>query len=228
VVLEKITKKDCQVTRHGELEEILLLPRRADQAVRRGALSYSPQEFIPDNKGEFVIRDLEAGRYHLELQLPSDHWYLKTMSVADATPAKPAVAKALNSSLGSTGISLKSGEKLGGVNIILAEGAAGLSGRLEGEKPAARMRVHLVPIEEDYVDDVLRYAEVVTRDGAFTFSHLAPGKYWILSRAVPQDESDERPANPVAWDSAARAKLRAEAEAVNKAVELMPCQRLKE
>lgn len=231
VSLEKINKTDCPITRRGELEEVLLLPRREDQAVRRGTFSYFLQDTIPDDKGEFRIRDLEAGRYRLSPQLPSDYWYVKAMTLtgtavapATRTPAaKPAVP-----SFAASGITLKSGEKLSGVTIALAEGAAALSGHLEGKKPASRMRVHLVPAEKDVADEVLRYAEVVTRDDAFTLGNLAPGKYWLVARPVPENESDERPAKPMAWDAVARLKLRAEAEAANNAVELTPCQRVKE
>jgi len=227
VVLEKTPKTDCKITRRGELEEVLLLPRREDQATRRGSLSHLLQDAMPDDKGEFVIRDLEAGRYCLIPQLPSDHWYVKAMTVG-ATSTKPAAVKAPMSSLAMTGITLKSGETLSGVVISLAEGAASLSGRLEGKTLAARMRVHLVPAEKDAADEVLHYAEVVTRDGTFTFSHLAPGKYWILPRAVPENESDEKPAKPTAWETGARVKLRREAEIANQVLELSLCQRVKD
>ena len=73
---------------------------------------------------------------------------------------------------------------------------------------------------------VLAYA--IPYDGAFTITNLAPGKYWLLARAVPDDESDEKPAKPVAWDANERAKLRQTAEAANQAITLMACQRAKE
>ncbi len=88
--------------------------------------------------------------------------------------------------------------------------------------------MHVVPAETEAVADVLRYHEVVTRDGSFVLNHLAPGKYWLLARAVPDDESDEKPAKPVAWDASERAKLRREAEAANQAVVLTSCQRMKD
>ena len=90
------------------------------------------------------------------------------------------------------------------------------------------MRVFLVPAEKDAADDVLRYYEAVTRDTSFVLQHLAPGKYWLLARAVPEDESDEKPAKPVAWDATERAKLRQAAEAANQSIELTACQRVKD
>lgn len=227
VRLEKLAKSDCQSTRRGELAESLLVLRREESESRRRSYMNHSLRSTPNDEGEFVIQDLEAGRYRLILQLPSDHWYVKAMTVG-ATSTKPAAVKAPMSSLAMTGITLKSGETLSGVVISLAEGAASLSGRLEGKTLAARMRVHLVPAEKDAADEVLRYAEVVTRDGTFTFSHLAPGKYWILPRAVPEDESDEKPAKPTAWETGARVKLRREAESANQILELSSCQRVKD
>jgi hypothetical protein len=232
VVLEKRDKNDCPITRHGALAELSLVPRREDKETRRGSLYFPVGDATPNDKGEFVVGDLEAGRYRLNAQLPSDHWFIKAMSLPTTAPARPtrtaAAAKAAAPSFAASGLTLKSGEKLGGVTITLAEGAAALSGRLEGKKLAVRMRVFVVPAEKEAADDVLRYYEVVTRDTNFALQHLAPGKYWLHARAVPDDEADEKPAQPVAWDATERAKLRQAAEAANQTIELTTCQRVKE
>lgn len=222
VVLEKTAKTDCPITRRGDVEETLLNPRREDTEMRRSIMAFAFQDATPNDKGEFTVRDLEAGRYRLTPQLPSDHWYVKAMTLPRTATAKAAA------SFAATGLTLKSSEKLGGVTITVAEGAAGLSGRLEGKRPAARMRVFVVPAEQDAAGEVLRYAEAITRDGTFMFTNLAPGKYWLHARAVPEDEADEKPAKPVAWDATARGKLRADAEAANQVMELTPCQRAKD
>ncbi len=227
VALEKLDKAGCRITRRGLLEEILLIPQGEDQG-RRGAFGRFAQATTPDDRGEFVIRDLEAGRYRINLQLPSDHWYVKAMSLADAAHAKNLVARTNMPSLGASGITLKGGEKLTGLALTIAEGAAGVSGRIEGKKLPPRLRVHLAPAEAEAASDALRYAEVVTRDGNFSLNHLAPGKYWLLARAVPDDESDEQPAKPVSWDADARARLQREAKAANQVIELTPCQRAKD
>jgi hypothetical protein len=235
VVLEKLNKTECQITRRGELEELLLVPRREDREARRGMFAYIIQDATPNDKGEFLVRDLEAGRYRLNVQLPSDHWYVKAMNFATATaavarpaPARTAAARTTVPSLAASGLTLKGGEKLAGVTVTIAEGAAELRGRVEGKNLPSRLRVHLVPAEAEAAADALRYHEVVTRDGAFAFQHLAPGKYWLLARAVPDDEADEKPAKPAAWDANERAKLRREAEAANKVLELTTCQRVKD
>ncbi|MBL8191139.1 MAG: hypothetical protein JNK38_24185, partial [Acidobacteria bacterium] len=58
------------------------------------------------------------------------------------------------------------------------------------------------------------------------FKHLAPGKYWLLARSIPDTEKDTQ--RPAAFDSTERAKLRKEAEAANQQLELLPCQRVKD
>lgn len=220
----------CVIKRRGAVEETLLTARRDEKETR--LTRFSSAEALPDEKGEFGLRALAAGTYRLHLQLPSDHWYLKAMILPGAPPAKtpaPRVAAPKAAAINAaTGVTVRSNEKLTGLAITLAEGAAALSGRVAGEKLPARLRVHLVPAEKDAAADLLRYYEVVSRDGIFALSNLAPGKYWSLVRAVPEDESEEKPAKPVAWDATERAKLRQAAEAAKQAIELTACQRAKE
>ena len=74
---------------------------------------------------------------------------------------------------------------------------------------------------------MLRYAEIAVDDGgAFSISNLAPGRYFILARAVSDEEFMERESLPVAWDAANRKRLRREAETANVTVELQRCQRV--
>ncbi len=221
VTMETIEKKDCPLTRRGVMEEVSLTYQRDERDTR----TLGTTETAPDEKNEFGWQELLAGRYRLATMLPSDHWYLKAMTVtAKPTTAKTPASKPLD--VARQGLDLKAGEKLTGVTLTIAEGAAELRGRVTGTDLPARLRVHLIPAEKD--DDVLRYFEVVTRDGAFTFGNLAPGKYWLVTRLVPEDESDEKPAKPVAWDANERAKLRREAVAANNAIELTACQRVKD
>ena len=99
----------------------------------------------------------------------------------------------------------------------------------EGARPPARLRIHLVPAEAGNANDVLRYAEALSRsDGAFSLSNIAPGKYWLIARAAPDEEmSDSSPA-PIAWDANERVKLRHEAMAAKNEIELRPCRRIKD
>ncbi|HEV2666952.1 MAG TPA: hypothetical protein VG324_18675, partial [Blastocatellia bacterium] len=178
--------------------------------------------------------NLEADRYFLEPRLPNENWYVKAITAPASTSAlaRGAAARgALPADVARNGIALKAGEKVSGVTVTIADGAGAVSGKVapdkEGLRLPARMLVHLVPVETAAADDPLRYSEVATgRDGAFQFKNMAPGKYWLITRAVQDDKPDDSPPAPVAWNAIERAKLRKEAEALKIEIELKPCQRI--
>ena len=86
--------------------------------------------------------------------------------------------------------------------------------------------MYLVPADRELANNVLRYSETfVKSDGSFALENLAPGRYFILSRVEAPTEPDTLP-RPMAWDAAARAKLRRDAEAANTIIELKPCQQV--
>lgn len=91
----------------------------------------------------------------------------------------------------------------------MAEGAATVSGRViagqAGVSLPTNLRVHLVPAEPEASDYILRYAEKRAEpDGDFSLTNIAPGKYWILARKIPDDESREAATNPAARDATER------------------------
>src|SRR5439155_17160086 len=140
-------------------------------------------ERTPNNKGDFLISALEAGRYRLETKLSGEHWYVRAITLpAPARNQKPIDAAR-------DGLALKAGERVKDLIVTVAEGAASMRGKVTvtvGAKLPARLRVHVIPTERESADDVLRYAQVnANRDGSFTLTNLAPGKYWLLARAIP-------------------------------------------
>jgi len=236
-VLE-VTPGVCESKRKWSLEEALL-------AIRPGT---KPGESTParsrevvnglTEKGEFTVYYLAADRYFLEPRLPNENWYVKAITAPASTSASAntsgaAARGALSADISRNGITLKAGGKISGVVATIADGAAGLSGKVippaEGSRLPARLRIHLIPAEARAADEVLRYAEVYARsDGSFLFSNLAPGKYWMIARAAPDDETSGRPVAPIAWDATERAKLHREAMAAKNEIELQPCGRLKD
>src|SRR5262249_56750922 len=105
-------------------------------------------------KGESTVYNLEANRYFLEPRLPNENWYVKAMTgpPSTAAPARGAGGRgAPPSDVARNGITLKAGEKVSGVTVTIADGAAGLSGKIvpatEGARLPSRLRVHLVPAE---------------------------------------------------------------------------------
>jgi len=224
VTVEKAARK-CEAARDSRLNEVVVRARR-DEPGEKGAATPSPAWSHPSGEaneaGAFSIRGLKAGRYRLETPLPGADWYVKEMRLGGAPAAASGLAR--------NGVTLKSGERLSNALITLGGDAAGLKGKVVADGEArlpARMLAHLAPAEPEARDESLRFAETrVESDGQFSFSNLAPGKYWLLARPIPDSESNDEPARPAAWDASERAKLRREAEAANVVIELKPCQRL--
>ncbi|HSE98864.1 MAG TPA: hypothetical protein VLD57_11420, partial [Blastocatellia bacterium] len=195
-------------------------PEREYLSLLDGFLSTSLSE-----GGEVLIRHTDAGQHFIVIDLPAGPLYVKAISLPVATPGAAKIDAARN------GINLKAGGRLDGLVITLAEGAARLAGKVapakEGSALPARMRVHLVPAEQESAEETLRYAEVLTgADESFEFFNIAPGRYWVVVRAVPEEESPEVAPRPLAWDASGRAGLRFEGEAINAVVELKPCSHL--
>jgi Carboxypeptidase regulatory-like domain len=224
----------CESKRKWSMEEALLALRFE---AKLGEANHARSQTIVNGlseKGEFTVYNLTANRYFLEPRLPNENWYVKaiTASASTSTPGR-AARSALQADIARNGITLKSGEKVAGVTVTIADGASGMSGKVvpatEGARPPARLRIHLVPAEAGDANDVLRYAEAFSRnDGAFSLSNIAPGKYWLFARAAPDEGmSDSSPA-PIAWDANERAKLHHDAMAAKNEIELQPCRRIKD
>jgi carboxypeptidase family protein len=181
----------------------------------------------PDKDGGFTLKNLEAGRYRISADLPDENWYVRAITQS-ATPKPPSPMDVARG-----GVTLKQGEKKSGIEMIIAQGAASLSGRVvpssEGAQLPKRLRVHLIPAEAAAADDLLRYAEAPVRgDGSFEFKHVAPGKYLLSARQVSEKETSDDQARQLAWDAIERAKLRREAAAAKNEIELKVCERVKE
>jgi hypothetical protein len=128
---------------------------------------------------------------------------------------------------------LKAGGRIEGLTFTIAEGAAAVSGKVvaasESEKLPTKLRVYLVPMEKERADDLLSYAQTqIWNDDTFSFRNLAPGRYWLLTKEISNEETLQTAPRRLYWDAAGRAALRKEAEAASAVVELRHCQQLKE
>ena len=172
---------------------------------------------VPNEQGEFTLRPLEAGQYHLRFDLPAPTWYVRTI----AGLVGPAVGKA--APLPSDQFTLKPGQALDNIVATIAGNAARLQGRVSAIK-GARLRIHLVPADTAQAEDLLRYDETLAAsDGTFQFDHIAPGKYWLLAQAVAANEPLETQRRLQVWDNAARKQLRKDAELAAVVFEARPC-----
>jgi hypothetical protein len=223
----------CKAPEQFRVEEILIGAKRDERTSGvplSERLTIQPGMILgsvtPEKDGGFALKNVEAGRHWIIPDLPDDGWYARAMTQTTAGAQKPV-------DIGRAGLTLKQGEKLSGVEIRIAQGAAGLSGKVvpmkEGGQLPRRLRLYLVPAETAAADDPLRYAETDAQgDGAFEFKRVAPGKYWLHSRQAPDKDVINDPARPAAWDQPERAKLRRESEAAKNEIELKPCQRVKD
>jgi Carboxypeptidase regulatory-like domain len=231
-----------QSVRRSVVEEIVL---RAvlDEPDRRAPSprfsSYDIYGRAPNAKGEFALKNLDAGRYRITANLPDDGWHIRAIKQTGVVTAKPptggaTVATGMSKNpvdIMRNGMAITPGDRLSGVEVIIAQGAATLNGRVvpaKGRLPA-RLRAHLIPAELAIADDVIHYAQVDLRDdGSFTFKHIAPGKYLIHLRQLTEKEASDDQIRPVAWDKVERTKLRREATTAKNEIELRPCERVKD
>jgi hypothetical protein len=241
-------KLACPPARAPRAAESVISARRVDagHAADPGSAFFpAASETVPDDKGEFHLRGLKAGHYQLLVRLPAADFYVRAVTLANApannappAPAAPGKTARPAPAIGDParlGFTLQTGERLSGLNLHVAAGAAGVRGRIAAANGGAgasaagvALRVHLVPAEREQADNLLRYAESrVAADGAFAFAHISPGRYWLLARPAPNapDAPDNSPL-PLAWEADARARLRREAEAARAPLALAPCQRI--
>ncbi len=223
--LNPVNETACALPRKPFLTETLLRAVSETQqsvAPATGGLNFGARRVAPDAQGAFTLRGLRAGRYRLATELPAATWYVRslqwdkpapTAATARKAPVTPAPAPA---NPARDGLNVKQGERATGLLVTVAEGAASLSG-----KAKAYQLVHLIPAEKEAADDLLRYAQTyMQKDGAYRFTNLAPGKYWLLAQTAKPTE------RPLAWDAAQRLALRRAAETTGTSVELQPCQKL--
>lgn len=233
-VVVETSQTPCEKSARISAQEVFLVARPEEKPITAAEpiARASSAEARIDDKGLFEIRGLSAHRYRFWVNLPNESLFVKSISLDSApntAPARP--VSGAGTDISRNGILAKRGEKLSGVSVIVAEGAASLRGRAmiekSGSRLPSRLRIHMVPSETTSADAVLRYAETFSdSDGKFALTGIAPGKYWLLVIGVPEDEPFDRPASPRAWDAADRIKLRREAEAAKVEIELKACQRV--
>ena len=180
---------------------------------------------VADAKGSFTLRNLPSGSYRIDPSPPASGWYVKSIAVG---AAQTATARAASLLVARDGLALRSGERVSGLTVTIAEGAASFRGRVtaaEGQSLPANLRVYLVPAEKDSVGDVLRFFETLPDTaGSFAMGNIAPGHYWMIERAA--DESEPKTVKPIRQDSALRSQVLKEAEKTRNEIQLQPCQRI--
>jgi len=214
---------ECEGRREASFEESIISLRRDLAKDEPHAMQFSSPNTAPDDRGEFTIKGLQQARYRIEPQLPSETWYVRSIT----SPAPD--GKTTDLSAG--GVPVRQGDKVTGLTITVTEGAAAIRGKViaarEGASLPLHLRVHLLPAEPESADDLLRYREIVVeRDSTFALTNLAPGKYLLIALPAEVNESGIEVSQPVAWDIVSRKRLRSDAEAINALIDLKSCDRL--
>ncbi|HEX8186392.1 MAG TPA: carboxypeptidase-like regulatory domain-containing protein, partial [Blastocatellia bacterium] len=226
-VVMEAGKQRCHSERNARLDETVIIVNGEGSDALVPILSLFPSNgsgamVVPDQRGDFTIRSLNAASYRVEAQLPSEDFYIRSVNLPGPTQARPLDA-------GRDGIVVKPGQRVTGLTITVQEGAASLRGRVIKAEISAtlpeRLRIYLVPADQQQSDNALRFAEaVVESDGAFLLTNIAPGRYWLLAR--PPNDLRGDSIRPLAWDREGRAKLVRDAVAADNPIELQPCQRV--
>lgn len=233
VTLETSAAPECKDKRQPLFPETLLVARRSEKSMQKDALAF-PNIFVqgsPDKAGDFVLRNLGPGEFSLNVRFFAKYWYLRSIS-REVAAAQPAAGKAglanRQTDAARNGISLKFGERISGLTVKLAGGAASLRGAMklaEGESIPAKLHLQLVPSEKEDAENVLRFFTTpVNADGTFAVNNLPPGRYWVLARVAADNEpqSDSKLRAPGEADT--RAQIRRTAESAKTMIEFRPCQ----
>jgi len=230
VALEESKVPDCKGKRRPVFAETLVGPWHNE-----GDATKDKPQFIwslgipttPDKQGDFLLRNIAPGQYRLNIRFFAKYWYLQSISSPGsiATGSRTIPANRSNDAARNW-TTIKSGERVSGLLITLAEGAASVQGQIkttENQKlPGARLFVYMVPAEGEKAEDVLRFfAVLVSTDGSFALNNLPPGRYWVIARPAGENvQSKLRLPDQVE----SRAKLRREVEAAKAEIDLKPCQ----
>ncbi len=233
VILESDQKAGCGKHRSSALQETMIFARRQeteDKTAGRQAKE-TPANEVPsrfrnslaqstlDTRGSFTLKNLMPGTFLIDPREPAPGWFAR--SIGFDRPLK-------NLNIPRDGLALKGGERVTGLVVTIAEGAATLQGRIsvgEGQTLPLTLRVYLAPSERENADNVLRFYEArPDLKGNFTIDNIAPGRYWIVAR--PFEEKESGGIKLIRQDKTFRATVHREAEALKKDLALKPCEQV--
>jgi carboxypeptidase family protein len=232
VALEESKAPECQGKRRPVFGETLITPWHNEKNVAKDQPQFAwslGSPTMPDKQGDFILRNLAPGQYQFNTRPFAKYWYLHSISLrSSAAPGAKAAQASRPIDAARNWTTLKPGERLSGLTIMLAEGAASLKGHIkvaEGQRSPPKLFVYLVPAEPEKAEDVLRFfASLVDADGSFALNNLPPGRYWAIAKGVAENESNVLSRLRLPDDSQVRAKLRQQAEAAKTETDLKPCQ----
>ena len=145
-----------------------------------------------------------------------------------ATPAAKPSEPNRNQDAVSNWTTIKHGDRLSGLVVKIAEGAASLRGQItteEGVTLPGRLYVYLVPTEREKIQDVLRFfAAPVFANRSIALNNIPPGHYLMVVRPALDSVRPTLTKLRLPNETETRASLRREAEAAKTEIEFKPCQ----
>jgi Carboxypeptidase regulatory-like domain len=235
LVLEESKLPECAGKRRPLVSETVVGPWHNEKTVRKDQPQFlwslgTPA--LPDKDGNFVLRSLAPGQYRFNARPLAKYWYLKSMSwptgATSASAKGAAPDRPRDAARNWTNVRMS--ERLTGLTITFAEGAASLRGKVEageGKKLPSRLFVYLAPAEPGKAEDIVRYfASLAAEDGVFALTNLPPGRYWLTLAPAADTDSNVMSKLRLPDETELRARLRSEGEASKLQIELKPCQNI--
>jgi hypothetical protein len=232
LTLEASTAAECKNMRHPLLSETLLIARRSEKNPSKDrAFSNLFAQGSPDKSGSFLLRNLAPGQFNLDVRFFAKYWYLRSIA-REPTAAQPVTGRVgfnnRQTDAARSGISLKFGERVSGLTVTLAEGAASLRGAVKtaaGESIPPKLYLYLAPAEKENAEDVLRFfITPIPAEGTFGINNLPPGRYWVLTRVAADNEPQSILKLRAPEETGMRTQIRRAAETAKTVVEFKPCE----
>jgi hypothetical protein len=223
IALEESNKTECTGKQRPVFSETVVLASQDESQP-----SDYPFQFMLkapasiEANGKLSLKNLLPGRYVFVPEFAAKYWYLQSITLPPAKAARtPAPVDATRS-----WTTLKSGDRLSGLTITLAQGAASLSAQI-ADNHADSLFLYLVPADKEQAEDVLRFfSAAIGADGKVELHNLPPGRYWALVHANTESAGATTGKLRLPDQKELRTTLRREAEAAKTAIELKPCQHL--
>src|SRR3989440_5599137 len=174
LVLEDSKLPECQGKRQPLPGETVVGPWHNEKTARKDQPQFvwglgGPT--LPDKDGNFALQSLAPGQYRFNVRPMAKYWYLKSISWPASAASAKAMAPDRPRDAARNWTNVRMGERLSGLTITFAAGAASLRGQIEvgeGKKLPARVFVYLVPAEPENAEDILRYFfSLAAEDGTF-------------------------------------------------------------
>lgn len=232
VLLEETKMAECNSKDNPlSTETVILAPHKDDEAAKQIPRSIwsRGEPARADDKGNFLLRNLAPGAYHFVPTLRARQWYVQSIAFGPPTNTTTnATTKPRQVDATRVWTNVKNGDRLSGLTITLAQGAASFRGEFvlaQGERAPEGLFLFLVPAEPGKATDPLRFfATRVDRNGYFELNNIAPGRYWVLAQVASEDPRAPSPKVRLPNETEMRLQIRRAAEAAKTQIELKPCQ----